>query len=551
MIKPAILVVDDEPEVLRAVSRDLRHKYGGTYRVLRAESGAMAMAALRELRQRDEPVALLLSDQRMPGMDGVTFLAEARLLFPNARRALLTAYADTTAAIASINQSQIDYYLLKPWDPPQERLFPVIDDLLDGWRADFKPGFGGAKLIGHRWSPHTHELRSFLARNQVPYEFLEAADSPAARDILALLPPADRDFPLVLLPGGKRLVRPQPDQLARELGMSTQANAPFYDVVFVGAGPAGLASAVYAASEGLKCLMIEREAPGGQAGTSNLIENYLGFPAGLSGSELARRATAQARRFGVEILTPAEALRLEIDGPYRRVRLASGASVACHVLMLCMGVSWRTLGARDAGRFTGRGVYYGAAGMDAASCANCDVYVVGAGNSAGQAAMHLAENGARVNVVMRGDSLAEKMSQYLVDRIRNHPRISVHARHEVAACSGGEKLEAITLRHMGTGAESATSTQHLFVFIGAAPNTGWLGNAVKRDRHGFIVTGPDLEKSDLRDWPLARAPFLLESSVPGVFAAGDVRAGSVKRVASAVGEGSVCVSFMHQHLAEL
>lgn len=551
MTKPAILVVDDEPEVLRAVSRDLRRKYGETYRVLRAESGALAMAALRELRQRDEPVALLLSDQRMPGMDGVTFLAEARQLFPNARRALLTAYADTTAAIASINQSQIDYYLLKPWDPPEERLFPVIDDLLDGWRADFKPGYGGVKLIGHRWSQQTHDLRSFLARNLVPYEFLEAADSPAARDIVALLTPAERKFPLVLLPGGKRIVQPQPADLARELGMSTQANAPFYDVVFVGAGPAGLASAVYAASEGLKCLMIEREAPGGQAGTSSLIENYLGFPAGLTGSELARRAVTQAKRFGVEILTPAEAVSLTVEGPYRHLKLSNGASVACHVLMLSTGVSWQTLKSEGAEKFTGRGVFYGAAGVDASSCADCDVYVVGAGNSAGQAAMHLADKGARVNIVMRGDSLAEKMSQYLVDRIQGHGRITVHARHEVAACAGEGQLSGVTLRHLMTGAETSLPTQHLFVFIGAAPNTAWLGNTVKRDRHGFIVTGPDLEKTDLRDWPLQRQPFLLESNVPGVFAAGDVRAGSVKRVASAVGEGSVCVSFMHQHLSEL
>jgi len=549
--KPAILVVDDEPEVLRAVSRDLRQKYGETYRVLRAESGAMAMAALRELRQRDEPVALLLSDQRMPGMDGVTFLAEARLLFPNARRALLTAYADTTAAIASINQSQIDYYLLKPWDPPQERLFPVIDDLLDGWREDYKPGYGGVKLVGHRWSQQTHELRNFLARNLVPYEFLDATGSPSARDLIALLPTTDRETPFVILPGGKHLSQPQPQDLARELGMSTQPNEPFYDVVFVGAGPAGLAAAVYAGSEGLKCLMIEREAPGGQAGTSSLIENYLGFPAGLTGSELARRATTQARRFGVEILTPAQATGLRIEGPYKHVRLANGNSVACHVLMLSMGVSWRTLGALGAERFTGRGVFYGAAGVDAASCRDQDVYVVGAGNSAGQAAMHLADHGARVNIVMRGDSLADKMSQYLVDRIRNHGRIAVHARHEVAGCEGDDGLAGIHLRHLQSGVESAIKTQHLFVFIGAAPNTEWLGNTIKRDKYGFIVTGADLEKADLRDWPLRRHPFLLESNVPGVFAAGDVRSGSIKRVASAVGEGSVCVSFMHRHLSEL
>lgn len=551
MSKPAILVVDDEPEVLRAVSRDLRRKYGESYRVLRAETGEEALTALRELRQRDEPVALLLSDQRMPGMDGVSFLAEARILFPHARRALLTAYADTTAAIASINQSQIDYYLLKPWDPPEERLFPVIDDLLDSWRAEFRPGYGGVKLIGHRWSPETHALRNFLTRNLVPYEFLEAGESEAARELIALLPPAERLFPLVLLPGGKRIVQPKPDELARELGMSTQANAPFYDVVFVGAGPAGLAAAVYAGSEGLKCLMIEREAPGGQAGTSSLIENYLGFPAGLSGGELARRAAAQARRFGVEILTPAEATGLSIEGPYKHVKLSNGGSVACHVLMLSMGVAWRTLRADGAERLTGRGVYYGSSSTEAESCRGREVYVVGAGNSAGQAAMYFASTAKRVRIAMRGTSLDEKMSQYLVERIKTHPRIEILPRTEIAACKGDDCLTALVLRNLDSGAETPVEAQNLYVFIGAAPNTAWLSDSVARDKHGFIRTGPDLKKRDLRDWPLARAPFLLESNVPGVFAAGDVRAGSIKRVASAVGEGSVCVSFMHQHLSEL
>lgn len=551
MNKPAILVVDDEPEVLRAITRDMRRKYGEAYRVLRAASGNEALDALKELRQRDEPVALLLSDQRMPGMDGVAFLAEARVLFPSARRALITAYADTTAAIASINQSQIDYYLLKPWDPPEERLFPVVDELLDQWRAEFRPGYGGVKLLGHRWSPEAHALRNFLARNLVPYEFLEVGESDSARELLALLPEADRKLPLALLPGGRRVAQPTPNELAAELGMSMQALEPFYDVVFVGAGPAGLAGAVYAGSEGLKCLMIEREAPGGQAGTSSLIENYLGFPAGLSGSELARRAATQARRFGVEIVSPAEATELRVEGPYKHLRLSNGTSVACHVLMLTMGVSWRTLRAQGAQELTGRGIYYGAAASEAAACKGCEVYVVGGGNSAGQAAMSFAQHADMVHMVLRGDSLADKMSQYLVSRIEAHPRIRVHARTEITACHGTESLTGLSLRHKADGSVTRVETQRLFVFIGAAPNTQWLGDQVVRDKHGFIVTGPDLKKRDLRDWPLARAPFLLESNIPGLFAAGDVRAGSIKRVASAVGEGAVCVSLMHQHLSEL
>ncbi|MBX3458980.1 MAG: FAD-dependent oxidoreductase [Planctomycetes bacterium] len=548
MAKPAILVVDDEPEVLRAIARDLRAHYGEHYRVLRAQSGTEALDALRELQQRAEPVALLLSDQRMPGMEGTKFLALARELFPAARRVLLTAYADTSAAIASINDSHVDYYLLKPWDPPQLRLFPALDDLLEKWRGSYRPGWGGVRIFGNRWSAGTHAAKEFLSRNQVPYQFHDVAESEQARQVagddLARLP-------VVILENGKRLIAPDTETLAREVGMRTQAAAPFYDLAIVGAGPAGLAAAVYAASEGLSTVLIEREAPGGQAGTSSLIENYLGFPGGLSGAELARRALAQAQRFGVEVLTPADVTGLTIDGPYKKLRLRNGAEVASHLLMLSMGVSWRQLNVPGAHELTGRGVYYGAALTEAEACQNRHVYVVGAGNSAGQAAMFFADYAEHVTMLVRGEGLDEKMSSYLVQRIEAHPKITVLAHTEIARAHGTQALEALTLRNRRNGEELGVETCFLFSFIGAQPRTDWLGDAIARDEYGFVLTGPDLDKRHLAGWPLEREPFLLECNVPGVFAAGDVRSQSIKRVASAVGEGSVSVAFMHRHLAQL
>ena len=551
--KPAVVVVDDDPEVLRAVARDLRRHYGESYRIVRAASGGEALEAVRELKRREEPIALLLSDQRMPGMDGVRFLAEAGAEAPNARRALLTAYADTDAAIAAINDSRVDYYLLKPWDPPEEKLYPVLDDLLATWRASYRPGYGGLRLVGDRWSAESHRLRDFLARNGVPYTFLDVEADEEARTLAGFEGdgvPADA-LPLVVLPGGERMPNPSPSDLARHVGLRTEAEAEFYDLAIVGGGPAGLASAVYGASEGLTTVLVEREATGGQAGTSSRIENYLGFPAGLSGADLARRATAQAERFGVEILTPREVTALAVDGPYKKLHFDDGSVVSCHALMLSMGVDWRRLDADGADALTGRGVYYGAAMTEALGCRGEHVFTVGAGNSAGQAALYFAEYADRVTMLVRGGGLGASMSQYLVDRIEAHPKVEVCLGHEVPACHGADRLEAITVRDRRSGAERRLDTHYLFVFIGAAPRADWLGNLVARDERGFVLTGPDLKEEHLTGWPLERPPFLLETCVPGVFAAGDVRHQSVKRVASAVGEGSVAVAFVHQHLANL
>lgn len=554
MERPILLTVDDDPDVLRSIARDLRKKYGEEYRIVRADSGQAALDALEELRKHNEAVAVLLSDQRMPGMDGVTFLERAAVLYPKAKRVILTAYADTDAAINAINRSQVDYYLLKPWDPPEDKLFPVLDDLLEDWRTEFKPGYGGLRVIGSRWSQPTHAVKDFLARNHVPYTYVDAETPEARAELLAAADGGETRLPVVLLSDGERLVAPTPADVARKVGLRGQASSAFYDLAIVGGGPAGLAAAVYAASEGLKTVLIEREAPGGQAGTSSRIENYLGFPVGLSGADLARRAVTQAKRFGVEILTPAEAACLSFEGPYKRLRLAdSSDEISCHALMLSMGVSWSLLNAECAEQFAGRGIYYGAAMTEALNCKDQTVFIVGAGNSAGQAAMFFKDYAARVVMLVRGDSLAAKMSQYLVERIEATPNIEVRTHTEIARCHGTDHLEGITVRHRKTGAETEEAAGYVFVFIGAAPRTGWLGEELVRDRNGFILTGPDLvaQPGGLKHWPLERSPFLLEASVPGVFAAGDVRYESIKRVASAVGEGSVAVHFVHRHLASL
>ncbi len=546
MGKPVILAVDDDPQVLRSIARDLRERYGRDYRVLRAESGAEALGALSEM---GEPVALLRADQRMPQMDGVTFLSKAIQQFPGCKRALLTAYADTDAAIQAINQSQVDYYLLKPWDPPEEKLYPVLDDLLDDWRASYRPGFGGVKVVGDRWSARSHQIKDFLARNHVPYEFLDVETS---SDAQSYLNGEYSNLPLVILPGGGRLSAPAPIDLATEIGLHATAAESFYDLVIIGAGPAGLASAVYAGSEGLRTLLVEREAPGGQAGTSSRIENYLGFPAGLSGSDLARRAVAQARKFEVEILTPQEVTELQVDGPYKRLRLSEGSEVSAHALMLATGVYWSRLSCSGADEFSGRGVYYGAALAEAMNCQGETIYTVGAGNSAGQAAIHFARYAERVIMLIRGTGLEQKMSQYLVHRIRETPNIEVRLCTEIVACNGEDHLEKVTIRNLATGTEEDADTRYVFAFIGASPRTEWLEETVARDAGGFILTGTDLiPELHLKQWPIKRAPFLLEASVPGIFAAGDVRHDSIKRVASAVGEGSVAIHFVHRHLATL
>lgn len=543
---PAIVCVDDDPDVLRAVARDLRRRYGDAYRVLRAGTGAEALDAVRQLADRNQPVALVLSDQRMPGLDGVGLLSQVADVSPRTKRVLLTAYADTDAAISAINDSRVDYYLLKPWDPPEDKLYPTLDDLLADWKAGHRPGYGGLRLLADRWSAEGHRLRDFLSRNNVPYRFEDVERDDGAR--------AEADgaeLPLVILEGGDRLEAPSARDLAARIGLRQEAEREFYDLAIVGGGPAGLASAVYGASEGLKTVLLEREAPGGQAGTSSRIENYLGFPAGLSGADLARRGVAQAERFGVEILAPVEVTALRQDGPYKILELADGRELSCAALMLATGVDWRKLPASGAPEFEGRGVYYGAAMTEAMGCAGQHVLVVGAGNSAGQGALHFADYADRVTVLVRGDDLAKSMSQYLVDRIEAHERIDVRLNTEVEACEGDGHLQRVCLVDRETGATEAVDSSYLFVFIGAAPHTDWLPASIARDERGFVRTGPDLRGGDLDGWPLERDPFLLESSVPGVFVAGDVRHESVKRVASAVGEGSVAVAFVHQHLASL
>ena len=521
---------------------------------------------LRHERDSAQPVAMILSDQRMPHLDGVQFLAEARALAPSAKRALLTAYADTDAAIAAINTSQVDYYLQKPWDPPQELLYPIVDDLLEDWRADYRPGWGGIRIVGSRWMPSVHTLKEFLARNHLPYEFfdIESSDEHGreARELTA----SAAALPLVIMPDGARLTNPAVDEVARRSGLKTEATQTTYDVAIVGAGPAGLAAAVYAASEGLTTVLLDREAPGGQAGTSSRIENYLGFPDGVSGHDLARDALLQAHRFEVEVLNPIDVKSLRIDGPFKHLQIGEGSEgpdgtcareISCKALVLTMGLAWQRLPAECAEEFEGRGIYYGAASTEALNCRDQVVYIVGAGNSAGQAAMHLVDYASKVVMVVRGHDLGDRMSQYLVKRIREctDPQgqcIEVLTRTEVVGCRGGDRLEGLTLKNLETGALSKVDSNFLFVFIGAAPRTDWLGDQVVRDSHGFIVTGPDLDPArDLKAWPLDRPPFLLEASVPGVFAAGDVRHESVKRVASAVGEGSVAVTFIHRYLASL
>ncbi|MEM9291733.1 MAG: FAD-dependent oxidoreductase [Acidobacteriota bacterium] len=565
MSRAAILAVDDEPQVLRAVARDLRRRYGADYRIVRSTSASDALSVLQELQQRREPVALVLSDQRMPEMDGVSFLEEAAPQLGSAKRVLLTAYADTDAAIGAINRSQVDYYLLKPWDPPEEQLYPVLDDLLADWRAGFRPPFTGLRVVGDRWSVASHEVRDFLARNHVPYRFEDIEVDPEAAEFIEQRQAAessresDLALPLVVLQDGEILEGPSPSTLASAVGLATRANQPFYDLAIVGAGPAGLASAVYGGSEGLRTVLLERQAPGGQAGTSSRIENYLGFPSGLSGADLARRATAQARKFEVEVLTPVEVESLRLEGPYKHLTLSDGSQLSCHALMLSTGVSWRRLPWVD--HLAGRGVYYGAALTEAAGCRDQDVYMVGAGNSAGQAALHFADSGAHVHMLVRGGNLGAKMSQYLVDRIEASPAITVHLRTEIREALGEERLEGLELTVKAStsaleGEQPAETTEqvetrYLFVFIGAAPRTDWLQGAVALDQRGFLLTGPDLGEEELQDWPLERPPYLLEASVPGIFVAGDVRHQSIKRVAAEVGEGSVAVHFIHRYLADL
>lgn len=550
MDKPVILTIDDDPAVLQTIARDLRKQYGDRFRIVRADSGATALEVTQQLKLRGNTVALFLADQRMPGMSGVEFLNQGTEIFPKAKRALLTAYADTNAAIDAINTAQLDYYLLKPWDPPEEKLYPVLDDLIQDWQATFKPEFQGVKVISDRWSPHSHALRDFLSRNQIPYRWLDIESNQEAQQLVTYAGEKDNPcLPLVLLPDGEKLVKPSTADLAQNVGMQTEAEKPFYDLLIVGGGPAGLAAAVYGASEGLRTVMVEREAPGGQAGTSSRIENYLGFPVGLSGSDLARRAVTQAKRFGVEILTPQEVTGIRLEDNYRIVSLSDGSEISCHALILAMGVAWRRLNVPGVEQFTGAGVYYGAAQTEAKACQDEDVYIVGGANSAGQAAMYFSKYASRVRMLVRGESLTKSMSQYLIDQIAETDNIEVMPFHSVVEVEGGDRLEEILVKDSQSDQIKTFKANSLFIFIGATPSTDWLDGVVQRDQRGFIYSGADIP--DKTHWPLERDRFLLETNVPGIFAVGDVRHGSVKRVASGVGEGSICVQFVHRHLANV
>ena len=582
-MRPVLLTVDDNPQVVRAIERDLRRQYGKRFRVLKSESGQEALRLVKKLKLRNEILALLLADQRMPQMSGVSLLEEVMNIFPEAKRVLLTAYADTEAAIRSINKAKIDYYLMKPWDPPEEQLYPILDDLLDDWWALAKPQFEGIRIIGLRWSPKSYDVKHFLARNGIPYQWLDIEGDQEARRLVSIASstksgkgsnssvdtntvtperissptapssePSSLHLPLVIFPDGSLIAEPTNSQIAEKIGLKTHAQMPFYDLIIIGGGPAGLAAAVYGASEGLGTLLIERQAPGGQAGMSHNIENYLGFPSGLSGSNLARRAATQAARFGAEILTPQEAVSLRVDGPYRIVKLNDGTEISCHALLIACGVSYRELkDVKGIDKLTGYGVYYGASMVEALSCKGEDVFMVGGANSAGQAAIHFSKYAKTVTLVVRSDSLSKSMSHYLIHQIDETANIHVLLNSKVTEVRGENKLEFITITNSQTGQVLTLPSRELYIFIGAVPHTDVLVGLIERDANGFILTGPDLihnGREHPQGWTLDRQPYLFETNVPGIFAAGDVRHGSMKRVAASVGEGSIAVQLIHQYL---
>jgi thioredoxin reductase (NADPH) len=555
MAKPVLLTVDDDPDVLQAVERDLRSRYSERFRILRASSANEALDTLNRLKSRNDAVALLLADQRMPELDGVGFLSQATDLFPSAKRALLTAYADTNAAIEAINSARVHYFLLKPWDPPDQNLYPALDDMLNEWMDSYRPPYEGIQLFGTRWSPKAYELRMFLAQNHLPYQWVDVEQT-GAQDSYPALKRADgtpETLPLIVYSDGSKVSEPTTAAIAQKMGLRTHSDVEFYDLAIIGGGPAGLAAAVYGASEGLRTVMIEREAPGGQAGLSSRIENYLGFPAGLSGRDLARRAVVQAQRFGVEILAPQEARSVRIEGPYRIIEMADGSRISCHALLLATGVQWRNLGVPGEERLRGAGVYYGGGMTEAITCKGETVYVVGGANSAGQAAINFAAYAEKVVMLIRRESLAATMSQYLIDQIKKTPSIEIWPNTEISEVHGKEHLEEISVLCSTSNTTQRVPAKSLYIFIGALPRTDWLGDLVLRDERGFILSGQDLVREGKRPhgWPLDRDPSLLETNVPGIFVVGDVRHGSVKRVASGVGEGAVAIQFVHQYLAKV
>jgi thioredoxin reductase (NADPH) len=548
--KPAIIAVDDDPQVLAAIGRDLRSHYGEHYRIVRASSGAEGLEAVDEILARGDVVALFLVDQRMPEMEGTDFLLEARNRFPGAKRLLLTAYADTGAAIAAINEVGLDHYLMKPWDPPEERLYPILDDMLDDWRANVPTPFAGIRVAGTTWSPATHDVKDFLARNQIPYRFLDIERDAEAAAMVEAAAGDSGAIPVVFCPDAEPMVRPARKALADAVGLQTEAESPFYDLVIIGGGPAGLAGAVYGASEGLRVVLIEKEAPGGQAGTSSRIENYLGFPSGISGGDLSRRAVAQATRLGAELITGVEVVAVRLDDTVKIVTLSDGTELRCHALLITTGMTVRKLGVPGYEKYEGAGVYYGAAPSEAATYAGGHVYVIGGANSAGQAAMMFSRHVKQVTMIVRSDSLGAKMSQYLVDQIGSTPNIEVLANTQVTEVGGSHVVEQIGLRNLATGEESRRPAQAIFVFVGAVPHSAYVADLVAVDDHGFILTGDDIFVDGKRPqtWTVERSPHLMETSIPGIFAAGDVRAGVVRRVASAVGQGSIAISMVHKYL---
>ena len=551
--KPIIFSVDDDPQVLRSLKRDLRSEYKKEYRIISTESANEALEALLELKKKSEVVALLLSDQRMPEMLGVEFLEKAKEIFPEAKRVLLTAYSDTDAAIKAINDVQLDYYLMKPWDPPTEKLYPVINDLLDEWLVDYQPEFKGIKIAGYQYSPKSHEIKDFLAGNLLPYQWLDIEYNAKAEELMELHQIERKDLPAVFFEDGSYITDPNIQDIASRVGLNPTAKSDLYDVVIIGAGPAGLAAAVYGGSEGLKTLLIEKRAPGGQAGTSSRIENYLGFPKGLSGSDLARRAITQATRFGIEFLSPQEVTGVEIDGNYKILTLADGSKVNTKSVIITTGVDYRKLPAQGVDKFTGAGVYYGAAMTEAHACRNKQVYVVGGGNSAGQGAVYLSQFAEQVTILIRRDDLSSTMSSYLIDQINAIDNIKVEGKRQVLEACGNDRLEKLVIQNMLDDSSYEVPADALFIFIGARPYTDWLESNILRNQKGYVETGKELMQYGEfpKIWKRGREPFLLETCQPGIFAAGDVRAGAMNRVASAVGEGAMAIKFVHEYLAEI